>query len=81
MVFQHLLQLYVWLVKVKTVLEIGAGPGSITRILREYNGCRVTAIELDEEAIEKAFTILRTRVSRRFKQPDLGICFTTRKQI
>ena len=39
--------------KGKRVLEIGAGPGSITRVLKEYNGCRVTAIELDEEAIKK----------------------------
>lgn len=39
--------------KSKRVLEIGAGPGSITRVLREYNGCCVTAIELDEEAIKK----------------------------
>lgn len=39
--------------KGKRVLEIGAGPGSITRVLKEYSGCRVTAIELDEEAIKK----------------------------
>ena len=37
----------------KRVLEIGAGPGSITRVLKEHSGCRVTAIELDEEAIKK----------------------------
>ena len=37
----------------KRVLEIGAGPGSITRVLKEHSGCRVTAIELDEEAIRK----------------------------
>lgn len=37
--------------KEKRVLEIGAGPGSITRLLREHNQCRVTAIELDGEAI------------------------------
>jgi 2-polyprenyl-3-methyl-5-hydroxy-6-metoxy-1,4-benzoquinol methylase len=39
--------------KGKRVLEIGAGPGSITRVLKEHSGCRVTAIELDEEAIKK----------------------------
>jgi len=39
--------------KGKRVLEIGAGPGSITRVLKEHSGCRVTAIELDEEAIRK----------------------------
>lgn len=37
----------------KRVLEIGAGPGSITKLLKEYGQCRVTAIELDSQAIEK----------------------------
>lgn len=37
----------------KRVLEIGAGPGSITRLLKDNGQCRVTAIELDSEAIEK----------------------------
>jgi 2-polyprenyl-3-methyl-5-hydroxy-6-metoxy-1,4-benzoquinol methylase len=37
----------------KRVLEIGAGPGSITRVLKDCSGCHVTAIELDEEAIKK----------------------------
>ena len=40
----------------KRVLEIGAGPGSITRILKEHNHCNVTAIELDPTAIEKLAT-------------------------
>ncbi len=35
----------------KRVLELGPGPGSITRHLRE-NGCRITALEVDEKAIE-----------------------------
>src|SRR5215471_14018974 len=35
----------------KRVLEIGAGPGSMTRVLRETFGCRVTAVEIDEEVI------------------------------
>jgi 2-polyprenyl-3-methyl-5-hydroxy-6-metoxy-1,4-benzoquinol methylase len=35
----------------KRVLELGPGPGAITRHLRE-NGCRITALELDEQAIE-----------------------------
>lgn len=37
----------------KRVLEIGAGPGAITRLLKEHGQCRVTAIELDGQAIEK----------------------------
>lgn len=39
--------------KNKKVLEIGAGPGSITKHLRHANGCRITALELDGEAIKK----------------------------
>lgn len=39
--------------KGRRVLEIGAGPGSITRILREHNNCTVTAVEFDQEAIKK----------------------------
>jgi 2-polyprenyl-3-methyl-5-hydroxy-6-metoxy-1,4-benzoquinol methylase len=39
--------------KNKRVLEIGAGPGSITRVLKEHSCCRVTGIELDDEAIRK----------------------------
>lgn len=34
----------------KRVLELGAGPGSITRHLKA-NGCSITALELDPEAI------------------------------
>jgi 2-polyprenyl-3-methyl-5-hydroxy-6-metoxy-1,4-benzoquinol methylase len=34
----------------KRVLEIGCGPGAITRILHGKNGCQVTGIEVDEEA-------------------------------
>ncbi len=37
----------------KRVLEIGCGPGSITRILAEQGRCRVTGLELDHEAIKK----------------------------
>ncbi len=36
----------------KRVLDLGAGPGSITRLLKEQSGCRVTAVEIDESAIE-----------------------------
>jgi 2-polyprenyl-3-methyl-5-hydroxy-6-metoxy-1,4-benzoquinol methylase len=39
--------------KGKRVLEIGAGPGSITRLLRDSNHCRITALEIDREAIKK----------------------------
>lgn len=35
----------------KRVLEIGAGPGSITKHLINTNKCNVTAIEIDQDAI------------------------------
>lgn len=37
----------------KRVMEIGAGPGSITRLLTSVSNCRVTALEIDSEAIKK----------------------------
>jgi hypothetical protein len=37
----------------RRVLEVGAGPGTITRLLKEHGRCRVTAIEIDDEAIIK----------------------------
>jgi SAM-dependent methyltransferase len=36
----------------KRVLEIGAGPGSMTRVLRGQRGCQVTAIEIDPESLQ-----------------------------
>lgn len=36
----------------KRVLEVGAGPGSITRMLRDCGDCRVTALEIDSDAID-----------------------------
>ena len=36
----------------KRVLEVGAGPGSITKML-QLNDCRVTGVEIDPSAIEK----------------------------
>lgn len=38
----------------KRVLEVGCGPGSITKLLAQHGQCRVTALELDPEAIAKA---------------------------
>jgi len=35
----------------KRILELGSGPGAITRLLHA-NGCKVTALELDPKAIE-----------------------------
>lgn len=36
----------------KRVLEIGCGPGSITKVLAKQGGCQVTGLELDPEAIK-----------------------------
>ena len=40
----------------KRVLEIGAGPGSITRMLRHHNDCCVTGVEIDASAIPQLST-------------------------
>lgn len=37
----------------KRVLEIGCGPGSITKVMAQQGGCQVTGLELDPEAIKK----------------------------
>lgn len=37
----------------KKVLELGPGPGSITRVLREYGNCTITGIELDPQAAQE----------------------------
>ena len=39
----------------RRVLEIGAGPGSITKLLQAVGKCRVTALEIDSEAIRPMF--------------------------
>jgi 2-polyprenyl-3-methyl-5-hydroxy-6-metoxy-1,4-benzoquinol methylase len=47
----------------KRVLEIGAGPGSMTRVLRDSFDCRITAVEVDEDVIP-ALTPFCERVYR-----------------
>ncbi len=37
----------------KRVLEVGCGPGSITKLLAQHGQCRVTGLDWDQEAIEK----------------------------
>ena len=38
--------------KGKRVLEVGAGPGSITKVLSSSSNCRVTALDIDAESIK-----------------------------
>lgn len=51
----------------KRVLEIGCGPGSITKILQVQNRCTVTGLELDPDAI-----LLATPYCDRVIQSDLN---------
>ena len=39
--------------KDKNVLEIGAGPGSITRVLNNNNNCKITAIDIVPDHIDR----------------------------
>ena len=39
------------------VLEIGAGPGSITQELKHKNNCHVTALDIDQKFVEKLAAI------------------------
>ena len=39
--------------KNKRVLEVGAGPGSITKMLKGAGDCRVIGLEIDKDAIKK----------------------------
>lgn len=36
----------------KRVLEVGCGPGSITKLLAQVNQCKMTGLELDQDAIK-----------------------------
>ena len=37
----------------KRVLEVGCGPGSVTKLLTQHGQCRVTGLDLDSEAIDR----------------------------
>lgn len=52
------------------VLEVGCGPGSITRVLATTRQCRVTGIELDPEAIEKVTPFCEAVIRADLNSPD-----------
>ena len=56
--------------KNKRVLEIGSGPGSVTKLLQLTGNCRVTAVELDSEAIRKAAPYCETIIQADLNSTD-----------
>lgn len=56
--------------KSKRVLEVGCGPGSITKILAQEGQCRVTGLELDPEAIKKATPYCDTVIQADLNSPE-----------
>lgn len=58
----------------KRVLELGAGPGSIARILFGVNGCRVTALEIDATALDKLAPYCERVCQADLNRPDWADC-------
>lgn len=54
----------------KRVLEIGCGPGSITRLLAEHNHCNVTGVEVDSTAIEKSSQFCEAIIQTDLNSPE-----------
>lgn len=54
----------------KCVLEIGSGPGSITKKLTSISNCKVTALDIDVEAIEKIRPFCERAFQANLNQPD-----------
>lgn len=54
----------------KQVLEIGAGPGSISRVMAKSNGCEVTAIERDSRCVEILRTFCKDVIHTNLNEPD-----------
>ncbi|MDZ4313722.1 MAG: class I SAM-dependent methyltransferase [Azonexus sp.] len=52
------------------VLEVGCGPGSITRVLATAQQCRVTGVELDPDAIEKVTPFCDAVIRADLNSPD-----------
>lgn len=56
--------------KQKRVLEVGCGPGSITKVLAQEGECRVTGLELDIEAIKKVSPYCETIIQADLNSAD-----------
>jgi len=54
----------------KDVLEIGAGPGSITKPLVELGGCRMTALEIDPKSVAILKSFCEHVVQADLNDPD-----------
>jgi 2-polyprenyl-3-methyl-5-hydroxy-6-metoxy-1,4-benzoquinol methylase len=54
----------------KRVLELGAGPGAITRELIQVGKCEVVAVDLDEAALEKLRTVCARTYRCDLNDPD-----------
>jgi 2-polyprenyl-3-methyl-5-hydroxy-6-metoxy-1,4-benzoquinol methylase len=54
----------------KDVLEIGCGPGSITKLLSSVSKCRVTALDIDAESIEKIAPFCENAYQADLNDPD-----------
>lgn len=54
----------------RRVLEVGAGPGSITRLLQQVSQCRVTAMEIDEESIARLAPLCERAIQADLNDPD-----------
>jgi len=66
--------------KNKRVLEIGAGPGSITQHMQISGNCEIVALELDEEAIIKLSPFCKKVIKADLNNPDWTNLFKKEKK-
>lgn len=59
----------------KRVLELGSAVGSMTRLMKEINGCTVVAMELDPEMAQKAEPYCERMVFGNVESMDLDAAF------
>jgi 2-polyprenyl-3-methyl-5-hydroxy-6-metoxy-1,4-benzoquinol methylase len=62
--------------KHKKVLEIGAGPGSVTKVLQDINQCNVTALEVNPDYIARLTEFCPTVISADLNDPQWNQKFT-----